>query len=314
MNSSKRCVVRNEYQQRRGSMELQQLRYFREVAEREHVTRAAENLFVSQSAISRGVTQLEEELGVPLFYRQGRAVVLSPYGRSFLEHVTRALSILESGKQLLSEQTGKESGTVSLGFLHSLGIEMVPGLIKEYRRKHPRIQFTLLVQRSGEMLMKELVAGTIDLCLSVPGMFGQNDVRWSHLLDEELLIALPQTHRLAARRTLNMRELSSEPFLALSPEHTLRIIFDKVCADSSFLPKIAFEGMDIATLRGLIGAGLGIGLFPPAPTRLAGVVEIKLSPARPIRPLGIGWVDQRFLPASAIEFRKFVVSKFHGEE
>src|ERR1700746_371865 len=305
MNSSKRCIVRNEYQQRRGSMELQQLRYFREVAEREHVTRAAENLFVSQSAISRGVTQLEEELGVPLFYRQGRAVVLSPYGRSFLEHVTRALSILESGKRLLSEQTGKESGTVSLGFLHSLGIEIVPGLIKEYRRKHPRIQFTLLVQRSGEMLMKELVAGSIDLCLSVPGMFGQSDVRWSHLLDEELLIALPQTHRLAVRRTLNMRELSSEPFLALTPEHTLRIIFDKVCADASFLPKIAFEGMDIATLRGLIAVGLGIGLLPPAPLRVAGLVEIKLSQARPVRPLAIGWVEDRYLPPCAVEFRKF---------
>ena len=294
-------------------MELQQLRYFREAAEREHVTRAAENLFVSQSAISRAVTQLEEELGVPLFYRQGRAVVLSPYGRSFLEHVTRALSILESGKRLLSEQAGEESGTVSLGFLHSLGIEMVPRLIKEYRRKRPRTQFTLLVQRSGEMLMKELVAGRIDLCLSVPGMFGQRDVRWGHLLDEELLIALPTTHRLAARRTLNIRELSSELFLALSPEHTLRIIFDKVCADASFLPKIAFEGMDIGTLRGLIAAGLGIGLFPPAPARFAGVVEIKLSPARPIRPLGIGWVDDRYRPVSAIEFRKFVVSKFHGE-
>jgi LysR family transcriptional regulator, transcription activator of glutamate synthase operon len=268
---------------------------------------------VSQSAISRAVTQLEEELGVPLFYRQGRAVVLSPYGRPFLEHVTRALSILESGKRLLSEQAGEESGTVSLGFLHSLGIEMVPRLIKEYRRKRPRTQFTLLVQRSGEMLMKELVAGRIDLCLSVPGMFGQRDVRWGHLLDEELLIALPTTHRLAARRTLNIRELSSEPFLALSPEHTLRIIFDKVCADASFLPKIALEGMDIGTLRGLTAAGLGIGLFPPAPARFAGVVEIKLSPARPIRPFGIGWVDDRYLPASAIEFRKFVVSKFHGE-
>jgi LysR family transcriptional regulator, transcription activator of glutamate synthase operon len=62
-------------------MELQQLKYFCEVAKREHVTRTAEKLFVSQSAISRAVTQLEGELGVPLFYRQGRAVVLSPYGR-----------------------------------------------------------------------------------------------------------------------------------------------------------------------------------------------------------------------------------------
>src|SRR3984893_7363869 len=296
-----------------GSMELQQLKYFREVAEREHVTRAAEKLFVSQSAISRAVTQLEEEMGVPLFYRQGRAVVLSPYGRLFLEHVTRALSILEGGKRLLSEQTGEESGTVSLGFLHSLGIEMVPRLIKEYRRKHPRIQFTLLVQRSGEMLMKELVVGSIDLCLSVPGMFEQSDVRWSHLLDEELLIAMPQPHRLAAKRTLNIRELSSEPFLALSPEHTLRIIFDRMCADACFLPKIAFEGMDIATLRGLIVAGLGIGLLPSAAVRFAGVVEIKLSPAPPIRALGIGWDDDRYLPPSAIEFRKFVVSKFQGE-
>src|SRR5260370_1143295 len=281
-------------------MELQQLRYFREVAEREHVTRAAENLFVSQSAISRGVTQLEEELGVPLFYRQGRAVVLSPYGRSFLEHVTRALSILENGKRLLSEQTGEESGCVSLGFLHSLGIEMVPRLIKEHRRKHPRIQFTLLVQRSGEMLMKELVAGSIDLCFSVPGMFGQSDVRWNHLLDEKLLIAMPKTHRLAARRSLSMKELSFEPFLALSPEHTLRIIFDRVCADASFLPKIAFEGMDVATLRGLIAAGLGIALLPPSPARFPGIVEIKLSQPRPVRPLGIGWVEDRYLPPCAV--------------
>jgi DNA-binding transcriptional LysR family regulator len=277
------------------------------------VTRASEKLFVSQSAVSRAVTQLEEELGVPLFYRQGRAVVLSRYGRVFLEHVTRALNILESGKRLLSEQTGEESGIVSLGFLNSLGIEMVPRLIKEYRRKHPRIQFTLLVQHSGELLMEELVAGSIDLSLSVPGMFQQNNIRWNHLLDEELIIALPQTHRLAARRTLSMRELSSEPFLALSPDHTVRIIFDKVCADTSFSPKIAFEGMDISTLRGLIAAGLGIGLLPPAPARFAGIVEIKLSPGHPIRPLGIGWVDDRYLPASAIEFRKFVVSKFRAE-
>src|SRR6202034_3239900 len=292
-------------------MELQQLKYFREVAKRDHVTRAAEKLFVSQSAISRAVTQLEGELGVPLFYRQGRAVVLSPYGRVFLDHVTQALSILENGKRLLSEQTGEESGTVSLGFLHSLGIEMVPRLIKEYCRKHPKIQFTLLVQRSGEMLMEELVGGGIDLCLSVPGMFGQSDVRWNHLMDEKLLIALPKTYRLAARRSLSMKELSSEPFLALSPEHTLRIIFDRLCADASFVPKIAFEGMDIATLRGLIAAGLGIGLLPSAAVRFRGVVEIKLS-QRPIRPLRIGWIEDRYLSPCAVKFRDFVASNVHG--
>jgi DNA-binding transcriptional LysR family regulator len=107
--------------------------------------------------------------------------------------------------------------------------------------------------------------------------------------------------------------LSSEPFLALSPEHTMRIIFDKVCADASFLPKIEFEGMDIATLRGLVAAGLGIALLPPAPARFAGIVEIKLSPSRPVRALGLGWVEDRYLPPCAVEFRNFAVSKFHGD-
>src|SRR3984885_5571908 len=99
-----------------GSMELQQLKYFREVAEREHVTRASEKLFVSQSAVSRAVTQLEKELGVPLFYRQGRAVVLSPYGRILLQHVARAVNILENGKRLLNEQAGKTPDPYPLVF------------------------------------------------------------------------------------------------------------------------------------------------------------------------------------------------------
>lgn len=293
-------------------MELQQLKYFRAVAEQEHVTRAAEKLFVSQSAVSRAVTQLEEELGVPLFYRQGRAVVLSPYGRLFLEHVIRAFNVLESSKRLLSEQSGAETGTISLGFLNSLGVEMVPRLIKEYRQRHSNVQFTL-VQSSGKMLMEKLIEGGIDLCLSIHGVFEQSGVRWSHLLDEELIIAMPRTHRLAARRTLRMSELSSEPFLAVSSGDTLRTIFDKVCADSSLVPNIAFEAMNIGTLRGMIAAGLGIGLLPHAPARIAGTVEIKLSQTRPIRPLGIGWVEDRYLPPCAVEFRKFVVSKFHGD-
>ena len=115
-------------------MELQQLKYFRVAAELEHITRAAERLFVSQSAISRAVTQLEEELGVKLFNRQGRAIVLTRYGRLFLDHVIRVQKVIDSARQALNEESGTETGTISLGFLPSLGLELVPRLIKEYRR------------------------------------------------------------------------------------------------------------------------------------------------------------------------------------
>src|SRR5580698_9208310 len=152
-----------------SSMELQQLKYFRAVAEQEHVTKAAKKLFVSQSAVSRAVTQLEEELGVALFHRQGRAVILSRQGKTFLEFVTRAQGILEAGMLQLREEAGKEIGIVALGFLHSLGLQMIPRLVREFRKVHPSVQF-VLVQRPANELIRHLFEGGIDLCFSVPGL------------------------------------------------------------------------------------------------------------------------------------------------
>jgi len=290
-------------------MELQQLKYFRAVAEKEHVTRAAELMFVSQSAVSRAVTQLEEELGVPLFHRRGRSLVLSDYGRLFLDHVVRAEAILSSGTRLLQEQTGAETGTVTLGFLHSLGVTLIPGLVHKYRLVHPQTKFTL-VQLSGEVLLQNLLDGQIDLCFSVPGMFDNSTVHWSPLQIEVLVAVLPQTHRLAHRRTLRLAELSTESFVALSHAHTLRRIFDKACSDASFIPNVTFEATDIATLRGMIAAGIGIGILPTIQSRMSGVVQINLSQPRPTRQIGMGWISGRYIPPCALEFRKFIQSMF----
>jgi len=129
-------------------MEMQQLRYFRVVAQLQHVTKAATKLSVSQSAVSRAISQMEHELGVPLFIRQGRAIVLTRYGAIYLEHVIRAQAALDSGKRILQEDSGEQAGTISLGFLGSLGTDMVPKLIKDFRRKHPLVKFNLKVAQN----------------------------------------------------------------------------------------------------------------------------------------------------------------------
>ena len=111
--------------------------------------------------------------------------------------------------------------------------------------------------------MEKLIeGGGIDPCLSIHGVFEQGGVRWSHLLDEVLIIAMPRTHRLAAKRTLRMSELSSEPFSCCQLRRHSAYHLRQVCADSSLVPNIAFEAMNIGTLRGMIAAGLGIGLLP----------------------------------------------------
>lgn len=290
-------------------MELQQLKYFREVAEQQHVTRAAEKLFVSQSAVSRAIAQLEEELGVALFHRQGRSLVLSRFGEQYLSFVIQAQNALAHGSRVLKEQTSTESGTVALGFLGSLGAELVPQLIGEYRRLWPDVKFTL-IQRSGEALSKQLLEGSLDLCLSVPGTFEQPDFEWIHLRDEPLVVALPQSHKLAARRTLRLQELQDEAFLALSSGRTLRAIFEQACATAGFSPNIAFEAMDTTTLRGMAAAGLGIALLPPSSARVRGIVEINLSKPRPIRSIGMVWVSNRYLPPCSASFRSFAASYF----
>src|SRR5947208_2509200 len=102
-------------------VEWQQLEYFREVAQHEHITQAASQLSVSQPAVSRSIARLEHELGVPLFERQGRSVKLNRYGRAFLAHVERALAEVSEGQRELSDMVGPVRGTVAIGFIHVVG-------------------------------------------------------------------------------------------------------------------------------------------------------------------------------------------------
>jgi LysR family transcriptional regulator, transcription activator of glutamate synthase operon len=89
----------------------------------------------------------------------------------------------------------------------------------------------------------------------------------------------------------------------------MRTIFERACAEARFVPKIGFEALDLGTLRGMIAAGLGIGVLPRSPVRVTGIVEIKLSQPRIVRPLGIGWIEQRYLAPCAAAFRDFVAPR-----
>ena len=290
-------------------MELQQLRYFREVAEQQHVTRAAEKLFVSQSAVSRAVAQLEQELGVALFHRQNRSIILSTQGKQFLASVIQIQNTLAQSVSALKAETSPDTGNVAFGFIGSLGAEIVPRLIETFRRSWPRVQFTL-VQHSGEVLLRRLLDGAVDLCFSVPGIFDEKTLQWQHLLDEELVLAVGRNHRLASRKSIAFKSLGEETFLALSAGRTLRTIFDGTCTSAGFSPNIAFEAMDLTTLRGMVGAGLGVALAPAAYSRFRGVTKIRLKEPRPVRPIGIAWVANRYLPPCSINFRTFATLFF----
>lgn len=288
-------------------MEWHQLVYFRTVARISHFTQAAEQLSISQPALSRSITQLEQELGTQLFdRRRGRSVVLNAYGKVFLTYVEQAFQNLQEGKQRIEEMMGIAHGTVSLAFLHTLGVHLVPDLVGGFHKQYPEIKFQL-TQNTSEVMPHQLESGDIDLCLCLEPKSKPN-IRWQQLYSEELYVIVPLNHHLAKRTAIRLADVAEEPFISLKRGIGLRAITDALCAQAGFDPKIAFEGEEIPTIAGLVGAGLGVSLVPsltkfdPARTSLLRVTA-------PIcrRDIGIAWIDGRKLSLAAERFKDFVL-------
>lgn len=283
------------------------LAYFAGVARTEHVTRAAHEMQVPQSTLSRAMVRLEKDLGVDLFARHGRTVSLTPAGRTFLTSVERALGEVEKAAESVRADADPESGKVAFGFLHTMGTETVPGLLRAFRADHPRIRFSL-VQNYGEAMLERLRAGELDLCLTSPVPDAPGLV--ARRLDEQRLrLVVPEDHRLAGRKRIRLAETADESFVTLEPGYGLRRITDDLCAEAGFTPRVAFEGEEAETLRGLVAAGLGVALLPPPAVPRPGVVELTVTGQRAVREIGVAWLEGHPDTPPVAAFKQFLLSR-----
>lgn len=282
------------------------LAQFAAVARHEHMTRAARQLGVPQSTLSRAMVRLEADLGVTLFARQGRTLRLTRAGTTFRRAAERALAEVERSAESVRLDADPDGGRVAFGFLHTLGPETVPALLREFRADHPRVRFQL-VQTHGEAMLARLRAGALDLCLTSPPP-DEPGLVVRRLDAQRLRLVVPAGHRLASRRRVRLAEAAGEPFVTLEPGFGLRRITDALCAEAGFTPRIAFEGEEAETLRGLVAAGLGVALLPPPAVPRPGVAELDVA-GRPVREIGLAWLEgQRDTPPVAA-FKHFVLSR-----
>ncbi|WP_455360283.1 LysR family transcriptional regulator [Streptomyces sp. SYSU K21746] len=283
------------------------LAYFAGVARHEHVTRAAQEMSVPQSTLSRAMVRLEQDLGVDLFARHGRTVSLTPAGRTFLTSVQRALAEVERAAETVRADADPAAGKVAFGFLHTMGSETVPGLIRAFRADHPRVRFQL-VQNYGEAMLERLRAGDLDLCLTSP-VPDAPDLVARRLDEQRLRLVVPDDHRLATRKRVRLAEAADETFVTLEPGYGLRRITDDLCAEAGFKPRVAFEGEEAETLRGLVAAGLGVALLPPPAVARPGVVELTVTAPRAVREIGVAWLDGHPDTAPVAAFKRFLLSR-----
>jgi LysR family transcriptional regulator, transcription activator of glutamate synthase operon len=242
-------------------MELRQIHYFIEVAKREHVTEAAIYLHVAQSAVSRQIFNLESELGVDLFLREGRNVKLTPIGRIFLEHVEEAVTVLDNATREIKEYLDPGQGTIRIGFPSSLATYTMPTAISAFRERYPNVKFHL--KQGAYYPLIDLVAkGEIDMALLGPVPMREKKVKGNILFTENLVALLPSDHRLANSKTLQLNQLKDESFILFPEGFILREIIVDACKELDFHPNVAFEGEDIDAIKGLVSAGLGVTIVP----------------------------------------------------
>lgn len=264
-------------------MELRQIQYFIEVAKREHVTDAALNLHVAQSAVSRQIFNLESELGVDLFIRDGRNVRLTPIGKIFLVHMEQAVKVIENAKREVEEYLDPEKGVVRIGFPSSLAHYTLPTVISAFREKYPEVKFHLK-QGSFHDLTDSVVKGDIDMALLGP-LPKHEKVKGTILFTENIVALLPTNHPLAGKRELSLSQLQNDSFILFPQGFVLRDLIVNACQQIGFKPQVSFEGEDIDSIKGLVSAGLGVTLIPeitvvdclPRSTVMLPVIEPKVT-------------------------------------
>lgn len=290
---------------------LVHLEYFCVAARLEHVTRAAEELSITQPSLSKAIAQLEEELGVRLFDRVGRQIRLNHYGEALLGRVERASRELEQARREIADLASGEEGFIELA-IHA-GTQLLPDLLSAFRRQYPRIRFRAS-QLNAPEAFEQLERGEVDLCITCPPPQRPGIVSVP-LVTEEVVLAVPPDHRFAGRERVPLSEVADEAFISLKPGYNLRNISDAIMRQAGLSFRFAFEGDNPAVIPNLIRAGLGIGFVPAITWSTAmksSLVLLRITGTTLERTLGLSWREDRYPSRAEQHFRRFVVAYFSG--
>ncbi len=241
-------------------MNLRDLKYLVALAEHRHFGRAAAASFVSQPTLSTQIRKLEEELGVMLFERAPRNVMLTPVGREMVERARRVLADIDQMTEIARRSQDPDAGSIRLGMFPTLGPYLLPHVLPGLREQFPCLEI-LLVEEKTDALLERLREGRLDAALlALP--IHDDQLQVEPLFDEPFLLAVPRQHPLAMKTSLSIHELDRVPLLLLEEGHCLRDQALDVCRLAGAGERDGFRATSLETLRQMVAAGVGLTLLP----------------------------------------------------
>jgi DNA-binding transcriptional LysR family regulator len=241
-------------------MDLRQLEILQAIAETGSFTACGRKLHVSQSAISRQILLLEEELGEPLFLRIGRQVRMTPAAESLVQLGQRVFQDVRETVGTITDRTRDLKGTLRLSGGMTVCLYVFPPLLKHLRRVHPHLDVRLTVATAGRSV-QEIRGGRVDAgLLTLP--VEEADLVTVPVLREELLLVTPPPHPLARRRRVVARDLTAQPFILFEAGSGTRKVIDRFFASENIEPTIVMDTENVEIIKAMVRTGMGIGIVP----------------------------------------------------
>ncbi len=247
-------------------MDLKQIEYIVQIAKENNITHAAEKLFITQSAMNQQLLKLEKELGTPLFYRSRTDWRPTAAGEVYLKNAHEILRLKKETYKLINDISETKRGNISIGLTQERGIQMFTAIYPDFHNEFPDVVVTPLeagVTKQQELISRsDLDIGILTICDGE-----RPNLRYINICAEDIVLAVPATHRLAEHAAqpmsdIDLRLFENEPFVVMHKGSTLRPLIDGIFKAAGFSPKFLFETASNFAVTAMIKSGMCCGIVP----------------------------------------------------
>lgn len=292
------------------AINYQALQYFQVLAHYEHYTRAAKALYITQSALSKSIAGLEDELGLPLFERNGRNVQLTKYGRILYDYVARGMHELDSGISRLQEMNCPTVGKIKLAIISYPGNDEIPNLLSGFSALYPDIRIKVY-QNDSQSITDRLLDGSIDIAICGQQLDNEENYPLTRveLFSRELGLIVPDDLPLAQKPSVDFEEVANQVFIGYNDDVPITKTILSALAPSGYVPKINYYISDYHLIAGLVRKHFGIGIVPiENHTHVAGTKLVRIKHPYLEQKFYLTWNHSRFMPAAADTFKRYALS------
>ncbi|MGG7325596.1 LysR family transcriptional regulator [Clostridium baratii] len=288
-------------------MNLQQLEYFKVIAETKNFTTASNILSVTQPALSKAISKLEEELDVSLFEREGRNIKITKFGEVFFKYADSALREIERGKDKLQDMKKNNDRVISIASTHCIGATFIPFLISNFFNNKLQVKFNINNQPTEEIL-KDLKYGRVDFGFfdNIKEIENYPEIESILVKNEEYVLIVPKNHHLANKEEVYLKDLRDEYFIVYKDKD-----YEEKISYSDFIdytPKIFAEPDEGSVLAGLVSSGAGVAIVLNTPimnNNKLSVLKIKDNIGH--KSIYMGWNKELYTSKIKKEFKEYVL-------